>query len=83
MKLNIEVDCTAEEAREFLGFPDLRPMQNAVLGRVESQLMDATKAISPEGILKMWLSIVPASSEQYLKTISSLFRMPGDKSEKS
>ena len=36
--------------------------------------------LSPEGILKMWLSIVPASSEQYLKTISSLFRMPGDKS---
>lgn len=80
MKLNIEVDCTAAEAREFLGFPDLRPMQNAVLGRIEGQLLDATKTLSPEGVLKMWLSIVPASSEQYLKTISSLFRIPGDKS---
>ena len=50
------------------------------LGRIEGQLMDATTALSPEGVLKMWLSIVPASSEQYLKTISSLFRMPGDKS---
>jgi hypothetical protein len=80
MKLNIEVDCTAEEAREFLGFPDLRPMQNAVMGQIEKQLMDATTSISPEGVLKMWLSIVPASSEQYLKTISSLFRLPSEKS---
>jgi hypothetical protein len=81
MKLNIEVDCTPQEAREFLGFPDLRPMQNAVLGRIENQLMDATTAISPEGVLKMWLSIVPASSEQYLKTISSLFQMPAEKTK--
>jgi hypothetical protein len=79
MKLNIEVDCTPQEAREFLGFPDLRPMQNAVLGRIENQLMDATNTLSPEGVLKMWLSIVPASSEQYLKTIGSLFRMPSEK----
>ena len=81
MKLNIEVDCTPQEAREFLGFPDLRPMQKAVLGRIENQLMDATTAISPEGVLKMWLSIVPASSEQYLKTISSLFQMPSEKTK--
>ncbi len=79
MKLNIEVDCSAEEAREFLGLPDLRPMQQAVLGRVETQMMDAAKAISPEGLLKMWFSLVPASPEQYMKTISSLFRIPSEK----
>jgi hypothetical protein len=79
MKLKIEVDCTPEEAREFLGLPDLRPMQSAVLGQIEKQLMDATTTISPEGILKMWISLVPATSEQYLKTIGSLFRVPADK----
>jgi hypothetical protein len=80
MKLNIEIDCTPEEAREFLGLPDLRPMQSAVLGQIEKQLMDATSSLSPEGVLKMWLSIVPASSDLYLKTIGNLFRVPNEKS---
>jgi hypothetical protein len=80
MKLKIEVDCTPEEAREFLGLPDLRPMQSAVLGQIEKQLMDATTSLSPEGILKMWISLVPSTSEQYLKTIGNLFRVPADKS---
>ena len=26
MKLNVEVDCTPEEARRFLGLPDLTPV---------------------------------------------------------
>ena len=83
MKVTIEVDCTPQEAREFLGLPDVRPMQEAVLGRIESQLMDATNALSPEGVIKMWLSIVPATSEQYLKTLGSLFRVPTVPGEKS
>jgi Family of unknown function (DUF6489) len=27
MKINVEIDCTAEEARAFLGLPDVQPMQ--------------------------------------------------------
>ena len=27
MKVNIEVDCTPDEARRFLGLPDVAPMQ--------------------------------------------------------
>ena len=30
MKINVEVDCTPLEAREFLGLPDVKPMQAAI-----------------------------------------------------
>ena len=73
MKFNVVVECTAEEAREFLGLPDLKPMQAAVLAPLQQRMVDATTALSPEGLLKTWLSLVPAGSEQYLKTFAGLF----------
>jgi hypothetical protein len=36
MKITINVDCTPAEAREFLGLPDLRPLQAAWLAEVEN-----------------------------------------------
>ncbi|MFW5680430.1 MAG: DUF6489 family protein, partial [Pseudomonadota bacterium] len=31
MKVRIEVDCTPEEARAFLGLPEVRPLQERLL----------------------------------------------------
>ena len=31
MKVTVEVDCTPEEARRFLGLPDVVPMQQAAM----------------------------------------------------
>ncbi len=80
MKFHIEIDCTPQEARELLGLPDLGPMQGAVLARIEKQLLDATDLMSAEGLLRTWLSLVPAGSEQYLKTLSNLFKGASGKS---
>jgi len=73
VKFNVVVECTAEEAREFLGLPDLKPVQAAVMGALQQRMVDATDALSPEGLLKTWLSLVPAGSEQYLKAFGALF----------
>jgi hypothetical protein len=31
MKVTVEIDCTPEEARRFLGLPDVVPMQHEVV----------------------------------------------------
>ena len=31
MKVTIEIDCTPDEARVFMGLPDVKPMQAAVM----------------------------------------------------
>ena len=31
MKVTVEVDCTPEEGRQFLGLPDVGPMQQAAM----------------------------------------------------
>ena len=74
--MSVEVDCTPQEARTLLGLPDLEPLQGAVLAEVEKRLLDAASAMSPDGILKMWFSLLPGS-EQYLKTMTGFLRAPG------
>ena len=55
MKININIDCTPEEARGFLGLPDVAPMQNAVMAEVQQSLLDSLKAVDPEALFKTWL----------------------------
>ena len=60
MKVNVEVTYTPEEARAFFGLPDLKPMQDRVMGEIEERLRSSLNAMNPEAIFKTWL---PASMQ--------------------
>ncbi len=63
MKMNVEIDVTPDEARQFLGLPDVKPMQEAVLAHMQAHMLEAADRLSPEGILRSWLSLVPQGTE--------------------
>lgn len=55
MKINVEVECTAEEARRFLGLPDVKPMQDAVMAEMQRRVLDAVPAsATPEALFRAW-----------------------------
>jgi hypothetical protein len=58
MNIKIDIDCTPEEARAFLGLPNVAPMQEAVMQEVQKQMMANLQALDPETLFKTW---VPAS----------------------
>ena len=58
MKINIDIDCTPEEARTFFGLPDVQPMQQALMTEVQNQMMEGLQAMTPEALFKVWF---PAS----------------------
>ena len=60
MKVNVEVNCTPEEARAFFGLPDLGPMQQRGMGEIEERLRNSLNSMNPETIFKTWL---PASMQ--------------------
>jgi hypothetical protein len=60
MKVNVEVNCTPEEARAFFGLPDLGPMQQRVMTEIEERLRNSLNAMNPETIFKTCL---PASMQ--------------------
>lgn len=62
MKVTINIDCTPEEARAFLGLPDVRPLQDALLAEIRQRMEESVRAMDPETMLKTWL---PASLEGF------------------
>lgn len=76
MKITIEIDCTPEEGRAFCGLPNVKPMQEAVLAKVEQQMLDAVAAMSPEAILRTWMPFVPQNQEQLREIFGRFFTPP-------
>jgi tetrahydromethanopterin S-methyltransferase subunit B len=60
MKVTFDVECTPEEARKFLGLPDVAPMQEALMKELEEQMRENMRSLDPETMLKTWL---PATIE--------------------
>lgn len=73
MKINIEIDCTPEEARRLVGLPDLEPLHDIYLNRVK-ELM--AKGITPDMVQQMVKSWVPMG-ESGLGLIQSLMSQFG------
>ena len=48
MKVNVEIDCTPLEARQFFGLPDVGPMQTAVMDKLQQQMTSNIDKVSPE-----------------------------------
>jgi hypothetical protein len=74
MKINIEIDCTPEEFRQCFGLPDLRPIQEAVLGAVQQQMLDAVARTSPDALLRSWMPMFPQTPEQMQQVMTAFFR---------
>ena len=74
MKINVEVDCTPEELRQSFGLPDLRPMQEAVLGAMQKQMLDAVARTSPEALMRNWMPLFPQTPEQMQQVMAAFFR---------
>lgn len=67
MKISIDVDCTPDEARRFLGLPDVGPMQEALTAELEKRMRAALDAMGPEALMKTWLPLAPESLENVQK----------------
>ena len=52
MKVNISVDCTPDEARAFLGLPNIAPMQEAAMKQMQANMEKAAQSMDPEGVMK-------------------------------
>jgi hypothetical protein len=82
MKITVDVDCTPEEARAFLGLPDVKPMQDALLAQVEERMTNALHAMDPETMMKTWLPAGVQGMEQLQKMFWSQFGTAGGRRDR-
>ena len=50
MKVTVDFDCTPEEARRFMGLPDLTPVHQAYIERMQKAV---TEGVTPEYITEL------------------------------
>jgi hypothetical protein len=55
MKVNFDIECTPEEARRFLGLPDLAPMQERMMKELEERMAENLRALDPETLVRTWM----------------------------
>ena len=64
MKVTVEIDCTPTEARQFLGLPNVEPIQAAVMDKLEEKMLKEMERFSPDALMKNWMSLIPQNAER-------------------
>jgi hypothetical protein len=68
MKVKIKIECSPEEARSFLGLPDVGPLQARLVEQMEARMGEAMAGADPEAMVKSWMEQGMTGFEQMQKT---------------
>ncbi|MDP3495183.1 MAG: DUF6489 family protein [Hyphomonadaceae bacterium] len=71
MKMNITVECSPEEARAFLGLPDIRPVNEALVNSVKQRIEQNIEMVSPEFYLKQWYSMGGQATDSFMNLMTA------------
>jgi hypothetical protein len=67
MKMNVEIDLTPEEARKFLGLPDVTKVQDKMMAEIEKRMKAAVDLNDPEAMMRAWMPLGGQGFEQFSK----------------
>ncbi len=83
MKINIDLDLSPKEARQMLGLPDLEPMQNEMMKKIQEKMDQGIAEMSdPELLLKRYLPMGIQGIEQFQQFMSMAAKAASGKSNK-
>ena len=79
MKIRFDIDCTPEEARTFLGLPDVSGLQADMVAKLRERMMANIEAMDPETMLRTWM---PAGAEGWDKMVKGFWEQMGTATKK-
>ena len=82
MKITVNVDCTPEEARAFLGLPDLRPLQEAFVAQLQERMTANLAATDGEALMRTWFPSGVQGFEKMAKAMMGQFDITGGREAK-
>jgi hypothetical protein len=87
MKVNIEIDMTPEEARRFMGLPDMTALNEKFVSEMTKRMQ--TMVEDPEAMMKAWMAFGGQGLEQFQRILwdgarraTGTTRKSGDKPER-
>lgn len=56
MKISFDIDCNPEEARRFLGLPDVTPVNEAFVEELAKRAGDMAQEMDAGKLMEQWMS---------------------------
>ena len=70
MKVTINIDCTPQEARAYMGLPDLTPINEMMVEEMRTQMAANMAKLQPEEMFRSWMSLGGQAQEQFMKMMT-------------
>jgi len=77
MKMTLDVDCTPEEARRFLGLPDVSALNEQLTREMQARMSANLSALAPEDLVKNWMAFGAGAQEQFRKLMEASLAAAG------
>jgi hypothetical protein len=71
MKFTVEVECSPEEARRFIGLPDVTPINDMLVREMGSRMQQNIQLMAPEQFVSSWMSVGAQAQDAFLKMMTS------------
>ena len=80
MKVNIEIECTPEEARAFMGLPDVSTLNNQLVEEMAKRMSGNLDGMEPDALMKNWMNLGGEWQKQMMGLMSQAASKPSGKS---
>jgi flagellar motor component MotA len=71
MKVTINIDCTPEEARSFMGLPDMAPVHALYVEKMAQLMRDGLSAQDVEKLMRNWMPAMTDSMAEWQRAFWS------------
>ncbi len=72
MKVTVNVDCTPEEARRFLGLPDLSPVHQAYVEKLQRAVSDGVTPDMVSDMVRNWGPMTEAGTAMWRQMLDQM-----------
>jgi hypothetical protein len=71
MKFTVNVECSPEEARRFMGLPDVTPINEALVAEMTTRMQKNLSLMSGESMMSSWMSVGTQAQDAFVKLMTS------------
>jgi hypothetical protein len=71
MKFTVNVECSPEEARRFMGLPDVTPLNEALVAEMGKRMEANLKLMSPDTLMESWMSVGTQAQDAFVRLMTS------------
>lgn len=71
MKFTVNVECSPEEARRFMGLPDVTPINDKLVEEMGKRMEKNLQLMSGEAMMNSWMSVGTQAQDAFVKLMTA------------